>query len=82
MASVVVNRDFVCPLSRLASRYVDELVRRGRVVEWRAVQARGPRRPHCRVKALGAAGCIVYHNGRAPSRGCISHISTAPHLGA
>jgi hypothetical protein len=41
MSDLIVYGDFACPLSRMASRFVDALLERGRSVRWRAVHADG-----------------------------------------
>jgi hypothetical protein len=55
MDELVVYGDFACPLSRMASQFVDALVARGTPVAWRAVHADGRRSRGSRI--IGVA-CV------------------------
>lgn len=66
MDELVVYGDFACPLSRMASQFVDALVARGTAVTWHAVRADGRQWRGSRIAGVARVrpGC---HDPRHPS---------------
>jgi len=75
MDELVVYGDFACPLSRMASQFVDALVARGTAVTWRAVRADGRRAHGSRI--VGVA-CVRpgSHDPRHPSSSVRAAVAT------